>query len=290
MNNISNLQNKEENLLLLYSQKILYDRSKTIKYIVIILATLNFLLGIVSQQLVKYKIIFLIVISFITIISEYLQNTINKSNNLASSTQELFDRKLFNFEIQSRHLLNNELSEIISVAKKLKNKYPQKYIDNITHSGTDDPNGVKDWYTNIPSSLSLNKAILKCQKQNIFWDKALIKLYKNLLILLSLFIVLIIIICYWPKPLSKFITVILSSFSLIDILFKEFTSINKFTKSNMEIATIIKTISECNNTDIDTLKNLQSKIFVRRSSGLNVPSILHKINRKKLHETYKQEN
>ncbi|ELP5188869.1 hypothetical protein R1Z15_002933, partial [Clostridium perfringens] len=89
MNNISNLQNKEENLLLLYSQKILYDKSKTIKYFLIILAILNFLLGIISRQLVEYKTIFLILIFSIAFISKYLQNTVNKLNNLASSTQEL---------------------------------------------------------------------------------------------------------------------------------------------------------------------------------------------------------
>lgn len=290
MNNISNLQNKKENLLLLYSQKILYNKSKTIKYVVIILAILNFFLGIISRQLLKYKKFFLILILFITFISKYFQNIINKSNNLASSTQELFDRKLFNFEIKSRHLLNNEVSDIIYVAKDLKNKYPKKYIDNITHTGTDDPNGVKDWYTNISSSLSLNKAILKCQKQNIFWDKALIKSYKNLLILLSIFIAIIIILFYWSQPLSNLIIGIASSLSLFDILIKEFTSINKFTDSNIKIETIINTIYDFNNINTSKLKDLQSKIFERRTSGLNVPSILHKINRKKLHEIYKQEN
>lgn len=290
MNNISNFENKEENLLLLYSQKILYNKSKTLKYFVILLAILNFLLGIISRQLVEYKNIFLIIIFFITFISKYLQNTVNKLNNLASSTQELFDRKLFNFEIKSRHLLNNEISDIISTAQNLKNKYPKKYIDNITHTGNDNPNGVKDWYTDIPSSLPLNKAILKCQKQNIFWDKTLIKSYKTLLILLSIFIVFIIIIFYWSQPLSNLVIAIISSFSLFDILIKEFTNINKFTSSNIEIETIINTIYDLNNIDNSKLKDLQSKIFERRKSGLNVPSILHKIKRKKLYFLYKRDN
>ncbi|ELP5177932.1 S-4TM family putative pore-forming effector [Clostridium perfringens] len=290
MNNISNLQNKEENLLLLYSQKILYDKSKTIKYFLIILAILNFLLGIISRQLVEYKTIFLILIFSIAFISKYLQNTVNKLNNLASSTQELFDRKLFNFEIKSRHLLNNEISDILSTAQNLKSKYPKKYIDNIIHTGNDKPNGVKDWYTDIPSSLPLNKAILKCQKQNIFWDKTLIKSYKTLLILLSIFIAFIMIIFYWSQPLSNLVIAIFSSLSLFDILIKEFISINKFTSSNIKIETIINTIYDSNNIYTSKLKDLQSKIFERRNSGLNVPSILHKINTKKLHALYKREN
>ncbi|TBX05595.1 S-4TM family putative pore-forming effector [Clostridium perfringens] len=290
MNNISNLQNKEENLLLLYSQKILYDKSKTIKYFLIIFAILNFLLGIISRQLVEYKDFFLILIFFIAIFSTYLHNIVNKLNNLASSTQELFDRKLFDFETKSRHLLNNKISNIISEAKNLKNKYPKKYIDNITHTGTDTPNGVKDWYTDIPSSLPLNEAILQCQKQNIFWDKALIKSYKNLLLILSIFIAFIIIIFYWSQPLSNLVIGFISSFSLVDILIKEFNSINKFTSSNIEIETIINTIYDLNNIDNSKLKDLQSKIFERRKSGLNVPSILHKIKRKKLHALYKREN
>ncbi len=45
MNNIKNDQNKEQNLLLLYSQKSLYNKSKKIKYYTILLALVCFFIG-----------------------------------------------------------------------------------------------------------------------------------------------------------------------------------------------------------------------------------------------------
>ena len=57
MNNIATSQNKEENLLLLYSQKILYDKSKNTKYFTVLLSVFNFLLGIISSSILEYKTI-----------------------------------------------------------------------------------------------------------------------------------------------------------------------------------------------------------------------------------------
>lgn len=290
MNNINTEQNKEENLLLLFSQKTLYNKAKTTKYFALLLALINFVLGIVSKTTDLYKDQFLISIFLITWASRYLKNLSCKSNDLAASTQELIDRKLYGFKIESRFLENHNASEIISVAKDLKEKYPQKYLVNISNSGTDTPNGVKNWYTKIHSSLPVDEAILKCQKQNIYWDKCLIKYYENILNILCVIIGIVFLILYWNQGVNSFVLGIISSFSIFDILRTELSMTKKFTNHNIEIDSIISASVNLGSINTDFLQNLQSKIFSRRKSCFNVPSFIHKLKSIKLHSNYDRDN
>lgn len=290
MNNISIDQNKEENLLLLFSQKTLYNKAKTTKYFALLLAIINFALGIVSKTTDLYKEQFLISIFIIALASKYLKNLSCKSNDLASSTQELIDRKLYGFKIESRFLENHNASELISVAKDLKEKYPQKYLVEISNSGTDKPNGVKNWYTKIYSNLTVDEAILKCQKQNIYWDKYLIKCYKNILNTLYVFIGIIFLILYWNQGLNSFVLGIISSFSIFDLLKNELSMTKKFTTHNLEIDSMISASVNLGSINTDFLENLQSKIFSRRKSCFNVPSFIHKLKSIKLHSNYDRDN
>lgn len=290
MNNIKNDQNKEQNLLLLYSQKSLYNKSKKIKYYTILLALVCFLLGILSKSIIGYEVYFTISIFFITASSKYLQNNSYKLNNLAAATQELIDRSLFGFEIENRHLDNHTISEILAVAKDLKEKYPEKYSTNISNTGTDSPNGVKDWYTNISSKLQVNDAILKCQKQNIYWDKLLIDFYRKILIFLILFVVVIFLTLYWNQSVCNLIIGVISSFSIFEIIIKEFLMATKFKSINTEINCIIDTLDRSNNININALKELQAKVFARRKSNFNIPSVIHKINRITIHHKYNRDN
>ena len=290
MNNISIDQNKEENLLLLFSQKTLYNKAKTTKYFALLLAIINFALGIVSKTTDLYKEQFLISIFIIALASKYLKNLSCKSNDLASSTQELIDRKLYGFKIESRFLENHNASELISVAKDLKEKYPQKYLVEISNSGTDKPNGVKNWYTKIYSNLTVDEAILKCQKQNIYWDKYLIKCYKNILNTLYVFIGIIFLILYWNQGLNSFVLGIISSFSIFDLLKNELSMTKKFTTHNLEIDSMISASVNLGSINKDFLENLQSKIFSRRKSCFNVPSFIHKLKSIKLHSNYDRDN
>lgn len=290
MNNIKNDQNKEENLMLIYSQKILYNKSKNIKYFTILLAIVNILLGIVSKSISSYQVHCIIFTFIITCFSRYLQNASHRFNDLASSTQELVDRILFGFEVESRYLNNHTISELLSVARDLKEKYPQKYLTNINNNGTDTPNGVKDWYTNIPSNLNINDAILKCQKQNIYWDKCLINYYRRLLKILCFFILIIFLFFYWNQGVYNLVLGIISYFSICEIIINEFSMSNKYISNNIEIDSIISTSFSLGIVNTDILENLQSKIFARRKSGFNIPSFIHKLNLVKIHYKYNRDN
>lgn len=290
MNNINTEQNKEEILLLLFSQKTLYNKAKNYKYIIIFMAIVNFLLGIVNKITSLYEVQISIIITLIILICEYLKSKSSKFNDLAAATQELIDRKLYGFEIKNRFLGNHSNSQIESTATDLKEKYHSKYIENIQNCGTDEPNGVKNWYIEINPSLPIDKAILKCQNQNIYWDERLIRYYRNLLNLLCITIGIIFLILYWNKGVKAFFMGALSSYTIFMILIKELYSANKFINYNRYIDAMICTSNILEVINQEFLEELQSKIFLRRKSCFNVPSFIHKIYSKKLHSKYDIDN
>lgn len=290
MNNINTEQNKEEILLLLFSQKTLYNNARTAKYFVIFLSIFNFMLGIVLKTTLVYKEQLSIFICIIALISIYLKNNSSKSNDFAASTQELIDRKLYGFKTEDRFLENHSSSSLKSIAMDLKDKYPKKYLININNSGTDTPNGVKDWYTKIYPSLSKEEAILKCQRQNIYWDKYLIEYYKKLLNALCFIILIMFLIFYWNQGVNSLVLGIISSFSVFDILRTELSMANKFIIYNIVIDSIISTSQNLSTINFDLLEDLQSKIFSRRKSGFNLPSFIHKLKIIKVHSNYNRDN
>lgn len=290
MNNINIEQNKEENLLLLFSQKMLYEKTKSSKYVVLTLGLLNFLLGIASKTWLGNTEKFLIATFIIMLISQYFKKKSCKFNNLAASTQELVDRKLYGFEISSRHLGGHAKSELISIANNLRDTKKKKYITNINNSGTDKPKGVKNWYTNIDPHMRLHDAIVKCQGENIYWDKNLVKYYRNLLKILSILILLIFLCLYWRKDLQAFVLGLISSYSILQIIIDEFTKSNDYSTYSTEIDTIISTSKNLNTINTDLLKDLQLKIYLRRNSSFNVPSFIHTLKSKNLHASYSRDN
>lgn len=122
-------------------------------------------------------------------------------------------------------------------------------------------------------------AILKCQKQNIYWDRLLINFYRKILIFLLIVIIISFFILYWNKSVNNLFLGIISSFSILEIIIKEISMSIKFNSINNEINCIIDTLNRTNSVDINILKELQAKIFARRKSEFNVPSFIHKINR-----------
>lgn len=127
---------------------------------------------------------FLIMASFIvTIICE---NIAQKKMTIGADIQQNFDTELFGITNDFKNYI--ERDEIINLKKKLSKK-----PENIEY--------VKNWYTvftnndDYPYPISM----LKCQQQNLCWTKNLVKkqLYLLTFILLILFIVIVILSCFY---------------------------------------------------------------------------------------------
>lgn len=290
MNRINELQNDEESLMLLSSQKILYDESKKFKCITFIINTLIFIIGIIPEQFLGGNAPIAISSGLLWLISYLTNKKSSEFNGLAAATQAFIDRKIYEFDIQERHLNGYSKNEILIKARDLKDKYPEKYKININNTGESTPRGVKDWYICIDSNLSKNEAIAKCQKQVIYWDKPIVIAYRNLLIGILILFILLNIFIYWNENLSQTIISIFTCIPILSQIWEELCDTFKYIYHSKEIEAIANVLdTECSNS-LEILKNLQDKINNRRSSKFNVPSLIYKKLSYKLHKKYKRDN
>lgn len=290
MNRINELQNDEESLMLLFSQKILYDEAKKFKFITFIINITIFVIGIASKQFTGYDTPVVISSGFLFLIGLLTNKKSKKANGLAAATQEFIDRKIYGFEIKDRHLNGYSKNEILSKARDIKEKYPFKYEVNIKNTGECKPRGVRDWYICIDSNLSKNDAIVKCQKQVTYWDKAIITAYKNILIVVFASCILLSIFIYWSEDFSEIIISILTCIPILTQIGKELSDTFKYIANSKEIEAVENVVDTESSNSLEVIKDLQEKINKRRSSEFNVPSFIYKKLSYKLHKRYKRDN
>ena len=95
---------------------------------------------------------------------------------------------------------------------------------------------------------------------------------------------------YWNQGVCNLVLGFISSFSIYEIIIKEFSMSSNYVSNNIEIDSIIYTSSKLGVINTELLKDLQSMIFSRRKSGFNVPSFIHKLNRITAHSKYSRDN
>lgn len=290
MNNINEIQNNEETLMLLFSQKILYDDAKKFKFITFIINTVIFIIGIISKQFNGYDDFVVITSGLLFLIGLLTNKKASESNGLAAATQAFIDRKIYEFDIQERHLNGYSKDEILSKARDLKDKYPEKYQTNINNTGEAIQRGVRDWYICIDSNLPKNDAIIKCQKQVTYWDKRIIIAYRNFLIGVLISFILLLMFIYWCEDFSEVIISILTCIPILSQIGKELFDTFKYIYQSREIEVVEAVLDTESSNSLEVLKNLQSKIDNRRSSEFNVPSFIYKRLSHKLHKKYKRDN
>lgn len=292
-NNINDRQNEEEILTLLFSQKVLYEEVKKYKLNNFFISIAVFIVGIITSKVTEKEYLFIAssLLGFVLLIlSVYINKKMKDSNILAASTQELIDRKIYGFDTGKRHLSGKSVEEIISKSRDIAEVYPEEYIININHTGNQTPNGVKNWYENITNDLEENRAILKCQSQNVYWDKALVSKYKSLILKgVSIFIVLCAII-YINKPLKELILLVIGTFPITRQILGEVVNIYKNIKYSEKVENISNVLNSSYDISIDQLKDLQSEIYMRRCSSLNVPTDVYNKLNNDLHYKYKRDN
>lgn len=287
INDINIKQNEENIKLLLFSQKFIYEEVKNLKYITWGLAIISLLSGIFLNE---YLIIKVIVGGGVFFISLFLDNWIKKKGELAAATQEVADRTLYGFSIESSDLNGIKEEQIYEEAKNRKDLDERKYMLIINNSGTDTPPGVKDWYDDINDNIPKLEAILKCQKQNIYWDKSLIGIYRKFLYVCIFVLIIIGIALSWNRAIKDIVSTLITGLPILKIIIYEVFNSHKYINYSKEVDASISSIKDGDSINIKQLKNLQIKIYERRKSGFNVPDYFHHKYTKLLHKKYKNSN
>lgn len=283
MLNIFEEQNSEENLMLNYSQRVHYNRAEKLNFINWIVVFLNIILTFFNPKNPQLTNMQTISIFFLSIAELSLVYLVDKNVSIGASTKELLDRNLYSFPIDSKigSYSENELYNIaIALSKNPKNK--EDYQTQITHTGNDTPPGVKDWYTYKPTQ-NYNSCILNCQQENIYWSNYLsIKhLRVVILALLILLVPIILFSSYFEVSLIKMLPI----FGFV-LKSKELINGWKYYNSYIQCNAIINCIKNSDIPETKQLMNLQEHIYILRTSKYLIPSILHKIKTKTIHEMW----
>lgn len=271
---INKKQNEDEMLQLQYYARTLYNTADTLFLIKYIILILNVILGITN---IDAKII--AITTIILVIIELLENYCIEK---AANARKLFDAILFDFSIQS------DSQNVKEKAYKMCNRKKKKFAIQKNNTGTDNPPGVKDWYTKN-SGRSKEEIIFKCQKENTKWDEKITKINKVIVVSIIIIAFVIYICINYNNSVGKLLTGLAIAIELIIELVLLYNSYRKFNmnlaKRNYEIERIGKKSIEIND-----LENLQELINERRILKLIPFNSIHKLISIKMHNIIRKFN
>ena len=277
MNKIRKRQNDEDILSGLVAQKKLYSKGKKAKFIYQLIFFSMLFVSIITKNTVVEFLITIILFG----IELYITSFVSKVIKLASEIQQYIDYKLYKFKINDKVCNGTSIDEIKKKISEINIDYSKYAALQKANDGKSKIKGVKDWYTDIDENLPMNAAILKCQKQNTFWDEILFNKYKNYKIIKFILIIISIILMVVFKEINIAGSLLTLGFFEIN----ELVECKELQKCMDEIKVLENRIS--NKIETDDLILIQDKIFERRSNTFIIPDILHKIKSKKIHEILK---
>lgn len=278
-------QNDDEVLDLLYSQRVIYNRAEIFNGIgwimtllLLFLAVGKLFVPILEQSSSIIEIIVAVGIFAVDYKTKVLITW-------GADTKGLIDSILFGFPIKNKE-------KYIEYAVKIKNKNKEDYKLQTTHRGDDSIRGVRDWYTEY-SSDDHYKVILNCQKENIWWNVKLVSYYKKIVIgFISISVLLIIaFMSYWAIRIDFAWSLIILGSTILIRSIEQMMAIKAYTKAMEHAYAKVELIeTDSNNLNVESLLSLQEDIEENRKSGFLVPSWVHYIYSKHLHEEKKEIN
>ena len=282
MNKINEVQNSKEIKEAIFSQKMLYRemyRYRIISFVILIV-------GIILVKILENNNINEIVVVVIDLIFAIIFGLINKLSinkcKYAATIQEFVDITLYEFEIIDNQIDGIELEDIKEKMYETIKRHKKEYKKQINSIGDSPEHGVADWYTNISDDLEMHDAIIKCQKQNTWWDKEQDKIYFIFKIVFTTLLILTLVVLFR----NMWQIIVITAVSIAVEVYGLCKKYKDYVRLSIEIKTLEDIYLKSKNEKI--LKEIQSKIFERRKTGYKVPDFLHNFKSVDLHEKYKR--
>ncbi|MDT2502553.1 S-4TM family putative pore-forming effector [Enterococcus avium] len=258
-------QNKRQSLEIQATARLLYNRSQTIDMIQWIIVLLLPILKIflIQNLILDYVMIIWFFLSFVF---DYF---IDKYADLGSELKKGFDYYVYGWSDQVP-------GNLVRLSNESKARNKSFFAQQISNSGTDNPGGVKDWYTSVKKDMSKEESIKTAMNENIYFDK---RINKSAFILI-LFILATIVIAFAVSGLSFY-----------EVLFDCFVTFATFTKKLYSTFLNLKKVSNINENmeklldskDVD-LHFLQSEIDKKRSISRTSNKLVYFFQTKKVHK------
>ena len=164
------------------------------------------------------------------------------------------------------------------------NKHKKEADIHIHNTGRDKPPGVRNWYE-FKNTVADLQAQFECQKQNIWWDK---KMVKNRMIILPiiLFIMISFFVAMFVLFKSDAMSIIVCAIGIILKVVERIIEHYSYHKTSIKIDAIQSNAER--ELTAETVKELQELIDERREIPVLEINIIHKLKAKRYSSSYEE--
>lgn len=269
---INKKQNEDKMLELQYYARKQYNKSVTISEINIAVILISIILEILNINNIYISGLLFIIF----LVLEFLTNKCIKN---AAKARNIFDAILFKFNIPE------DYDKIREKAYRICSKNKRDFEIQKNNTGTDNPPGLKDWYTKNDGK-NINEIILKCQIENTRWDKEITNIDLKVFFTILFILLCVGVIKYFNRPLQELIKCLFVTIQLIWEIIKRVKFYYDYNKNLSNRECLINEFSN-NRVNKNNLKSLQKLIEERRNLNLVPLNSIHKKVSKKLHDIIK---
>lgn len=277
---IKERQNKPEFLKIQYSARVCYNLAEKYNHITWVACVLSMLLVLAPDNwcnAIRNGVPF--ALEFIAAVCFYV-STSNVA--WAARLRKYFDAKVL--QICADQFDDSEHRSITEKTESITTKRHEECETQIRNTGYEMPPGVKDWYE-FSSTLNGTKAQFECQKQNIWWDKKMLKGRIIVTLALGVLVFLVFTTCIY-KMQSSILNIVFCSAGFILKLIERICENIKYLRVSERIDGAVQIIGDVP-PEAQIIK-LQSLIDERRSLNVLELNFFHKRVAAKLSALYKK--
>lgn len=277
---INNRQNEDLSLKIQYASRRYFNSAEKVNYVSWLLCLASAIMIFVPDSASKFISLGIpALLEVFAFISAYIFNSKLKN---AASLRNYFDSYVLMIgEDSYTDIRKQKLREIALTAY---NKHKKEADIHIHNTGRDKPPGVRNWYE-FKNTVADLQAQFECQKQNIWWNK---KMVKNRMFFLPiiLFILISFLVAMFVLFKSDALSIIVCAIGIILKVVERIVEHYSYHKISIKIETI-QSHAERELT-AETVKELQELIDKRREIPVLEINIIHKLKAKQYSSSYEE--
>lgn len=268
-NGINYRQNEDISIYMLAASSQIYKEAKKLRSVFVFFEVwLPFLLAVIqiyvqSNDLLSGATYVISTAGLFT--GKYIQANVNKKKQYAAAIQQNFDTYIYQMPWDT--LLFGEKINLDELIADKSSKY-FSHKNNIER--------LKNWYQILLDELPLEKAILLCQAENVYWDKRLRKRYKNLCVIIFL-VMISFVLGIGIAQNEKLLEFMRRIFFVAPLLYWAYDSTLKLSDDIKRLERIRNEVICDDEKKMLDLQKIQKDIWEHRSKCYLIPEYLHSI-------------
>ena len=279
MKEIARRQNEPKSLKIQFASRMLFNRAEIENNIVWMLCLISALASFAGSNIASWIVATVIIVADLLALA--LEKRMERDILQAADLRSMFDRYVFGMP----QLLTEESSDVLcEIAEDLSIRYPKAYRIQTTHTGSDTPPGVKDWYNTNIEFPDHTAPVFYLIKENKWWDRNMVRSKTIAYTAATLIVVVLAVVLGHDMPLSDIIVIIAGNLGLLIRLSGRILTMYKYQRMSIQLDGFVEKYDSF--TPGKGLDVLQNAIEERRRLPIVHCNAIHTKLAKKLHEKY----